>query len=593
MKKVKLFSFALAALMLGACTNEDVTDNGGKETVLPGEKGYISLAINLPTTASTRANDNFDDGLPGEYAVKNATLLIFEGTDESTATFTGGYYLGDKLTPSMVGGNITSTFKVTQEINRKDKNSDLYALVVVNKGDILTNTTSGEGVVTWSLKGTALSDTTTLASFNQIAQTISASDLSNTDKGFFMTNAPLYSVPGGANQNPSGGKLSTLTQIYAENVYSTVAEAEANPAASVYVERAVAKVSVKGDNGNMTANPSGFSTQAFTLSGWTFDVTNKKTYIVRNMSAAANWWAYNVSSNYRFVGSAAVGPNLYRTYWGVDPNYSSYIPADFNMMTGTAPTGEALTHMYTTNDQAAGYCLENTFNVANQNQDQTTRVIVAAQLNGGKTFYILDNDKGTVYDETAAVNAIKTEYLSNPTVIKVLKNNLADETKKITGDDLTVEFNKTAGDLTVTKIEISADKANDFKGNAIPDALTPGTDANDDILEAVNAGKKVSCYENGIAYYPVMIKHFGDDLTPWSAEGKTESYPEPGAENNWLGRYGVLRNNWYEINVTGIRDIGYADVPEVYGTPDDPVESYISVEINILSWAKRSQNVEL
>lgn len=580
--------------MLGACTNEDVIDNGGKETVLPGEKGYISLAINLPTTASTRANDNFDDGLPGEYAVKNATLLIFEGTDESTATFTGGYYIDDNLAPDMVGGNITSTFKVTQEINRKDKNSDLYALVVVNKGDILTNTTSGEGVVTWSLKGTALSDTTTLASFNQIAQTISASELSNTDKGFFMTNAPLYSVPGG-NQNPSNGNLSTLTHIYAENVYSTAKEAEANPAASVYVERAVAKVSVKGTSGNLTNNNS----IQYVCTGWTFDVTNKKTYIVRNMSAAANWWAYNVSGNYRFVGSAAVGPNLYRTYWGVDPNYSdgqtSYIPGDFNMMTGTAPTGEALTALYTDDNPVAGYCLENTFNVANQNQNQTTRVIVAAKLNGGSTFYILDNNKGTLYGETDAVNAIKTEYLSNPTVINVLNKNLDDETKKITGDDLTVTFDKTAGDLTVTKIEISANKASDFKGDVIPDALKPGTTDNDNILKAVNAGKKVSCYENGIAYYPVMIKHFGDDLTPWSDSGTGVSYPGTDAEkeNNWLGRYGVLRNNWYEINVTGIRDIGYADVPEVYGTPDDPVESYISVEINILSWAKRSQNVEL
>ena len=30
MKKVKLFSFALAALMLGACSSEDVIDNGGQ-----------------------------------------------------------------------------------------------------------------------------------------------------------------------------------------------------------------------------------------------------------------------------------------------------------------------------------------------------------------------------------------------------------------------------------------------------------------------------------------------------------------------------------------------------------------------------------
>lgn len=159
--------------------------------------------------------------------------------------------------------------------------------------------------------------------------------------------------------------------------------------------------------------------------------------------------------------------------------------------------------------------------------------------------------------------------------------------KKITGADLTVTFDKAAGDLTVTKIEISADKAADFKGGEIPDALKPGTEANNAILAAVNAGKKVSCYANGVAYYPVMIRHFDDNQTPW------RNVEYGGNENNFLGRYGVLRNNWYEINVTGIRDIGYADVPEVYGTPDDPMESYISVEINVLSWAKRSQNVGL
>lgn len=581
MKKVKLFSFALAALMLGACTNEDVIDNGG-QTVLPGEKGYISLAINLPTTASTRANDNFDDGLEVEYAVKNATLLIFEGTDESTATFTGGYDLG-KITPNTVGGNITSTFKVTQKIT-KPVNGDLYALVVVNRGDILTTTDQG---ATWELNGTDLSSSTTLAAFSATAQEIAAErlyDTANEGDGFFMTNAPLYSVPGGVTP-PTGGKLSTLTLINAENVYSTADEAEDNPAASVYVERAVAKVTVKGvngNNGNLGNNPS----MSYTLSGWTFDVTNKKTYLVRNMTDANSWWAYNVNGDYRFVGSAAVGPNLYRTYWGVDPNYSSYVAEDFNIFAGQTPS-------VLNGIDGNGYCLENTFNVNNQNQNQTTRVIVAATLNAGSTFYILDNNKGTIYSETDAINAIKAEYLGNQAVIAALTANLDGSDKKITGDDLTVTFDKAAGDLTVTKIEISADKAGDFDGDAIPDALTPGTEANNAILAAVNAGKKVSCYENGIAYYPVMIKHFGDDLTPWSADNKTESYPEPGAENNWLGRYGVLRNNWYEINVEGIRDIGYADVPEVYGTPDDPVESYISVEINVLSWAKRSQNVEL
>lgn len=578
MKKVKLFSFALAALMLGACSSEDGIDNGGQGTVLPGEKGYISLAINLPTTPSTRANDNFDDGLPVEYAVNNATLLIFEGTDEASAKFAGGYDLGT-ITPNTVGGNITSTFKVTKEI-KKPVNGDLYALVVVNRGDILTKENEG---TTWKLNGTELSALTTLSAFNATAQEIAAEKLYDTTddgNGFFMTNAPLYSVPGGTVQ-PSNGNLSTLTLINAENVYTTAAEAEANPAASVYVERAVAKVTVNGTNGNLGNNAG----MTYTISGWTFDVTNKKTYLVRNMTDANTWWNYNVAGDYRFVGSAAVGPNLYRTYWGVDPNYNGegdYIPADFNMISGTTPVPSSMTAMTT-----AGYCLENTFNVNNQNQNQTTRVIVAATLNAGNTFYIVNNNKGAIYNEEQAKNEIKAEYLGNQAVIAALTANLDGADKKITGDNLTVTFDKAAGDLTVTKIEISADKAGDFKGDEIPDALTPGTEANNAILAAVNAGKKVSCYANGVAYYPVMIRHFDDNQTPWN------NVEYGGNENNFLGRYGVLRNNWYEINVTGIKDIGYADVPDVYGTPDDPMESYISVEINVLSWAKRSQNVAL
>lgn len=573
MKKVKLFSFALAALMLGACSSEDGIDNGGQGTVLPGEKGYISLAINLPTTPSTRANDNFDDGLPVEYAVNNATLLIFEGTDEASAKFAGGYDLGT-ITPNTVGGNITSTFKVTKEI-KKPVNGDLYALVVVNRGDVLTTEDQG---ATWKLNGTELSALTTLSAFNATAQEIAAEKLYDTTddgNGFFMTNAPLYSVPGGTVQ-PSNGDLSTLTLINAENVYTTAAEAEANPAASVYVERAVAKVTVNGTNGNLGNNAG----MTYTISGWTFDVTNKKTYLVRNMTDANTWWNYNVAGDYRFVGSAAVGPNLYRTYWGVDPNYSSYIAGDFNIFAGQTPAD-----LNPVNGN--GYCLENTFDVDNQNQNQTTRVIVAATLNAGSTFYILDNDKGKIWSKTEAEDAVKAEYLGNQAVIAALTANLDGADKKITGDDLTVTFDKAAGDLTVTMIEISADKAGDFKGGVIPDALKPGTEANNAILAAVNAGKKVSCYANGVAYYPVMIRHFDDNQTPWS------NVEYGGNENNFLGRYGVLRNNWYEINVTGIKDIGYADVPDVYGTPDDPMESYISVEINVLSWAKRSQNVEL
>ena len=64
-------------------------------------------------------------------------------------------------------------------------------------------------------------------------------------------------------------------------------------------------------------------------------------------------------------------------------------------------------------------------------------------------------------------------------------------------------------------------------------------------------------------------------------------------DNNYLGRYGVLRNNWYNIQITGVKGLGFSEVPDVTPDPDDELESYIAVEIKVLSWAKRTQGAIL
>ena len=128
------------------------------------------------------------------------------------------------------------------------------------------------------------------------------------------------------------------------------------------------------------------------------------------------------------------------------------------------------------------------------------------------------------------------------------------------------------------------------------------------LAEALNLGKLVS-YVGGCAYYPIRIKHFGKDDTPWNTEDNapttkpskgesiTDIYPgtDPTRSNNYLGRYGVLRNNWYDISVSKISAIGSPVVPEVSKdkTPDDDYYNYIAVRINVLSWAKRTQVEEL
>ena len=98
----------------------------------------------------------------------------------------------------------------------------------------------------------------------------------------------------------------------------------------------------------------------------------------------------------------------------------------------------------------------------------------------------------------------------------------------------------------------------------------------------------ISTYANGESYYIARIKHFGDDLTPWKSG---EAYKD---NLKYLGRYGMLRNNWYVLDVNSVSGPGYPDVPEVKpNTPDDEDDKYINVSVKILDWAKRSQKVDL
>lgn len=594
MKKYKFFALAFAALTLGACSSDDVVDNGQGGIVPAGEKGYVSVAVNLPTQPSSRANDNFDDGTKEEYNVKDATLFVFAGTSEDAAVFTGAYDLDDLGDPTGVGGNITTTYRLTKEITKPgNENANVYALVTVNDDNIVkAGSSDSEG---WQINNTGITaGTTKVADVKDMIAAVDVAKLASTANGgyFFMTNAPLYTTPGGAN-DPTGGSVVTLTEIDPNNIFTTEEEAKANPAASVYVERAVAKVSVVA--GENLATAAGLATE---IAGWALDMTNKETYIVRNVDGA-NWWGYAstlspTADRYRFVGSNPVATNLYRTYWGIDPNYDGNgytLPGEFNNAIGGIPATLKAAG-------AADYCLENTFNVANQNQNQTTRVIVAADLNvigEGVDFYVINNLKDNILNKEGLDKAVKAAYQQNATVVAALQDptsGLDDPNTGLGEDDLIVTYSSTAegGYIDVAEVTIKDASVSKFKGDVVPAILTAA--GNDPIIAEINADNSIAYYKGGRSYYPIMIKHFGDDSTPWTVGGAT-SYPEPNAEQNWLGRWGVLRNNWYEISVNSITEIGYPEVPEVYGTPDDPVESWISVEINVLSWAKRTQNADL
>ena len=593
MKKTLLFSVALAGLMLGSCSSSDDLNGGGNNTGSnQSGDGYVSLSLNLPTRSgsmSRAANDKFDDGLANEYAVKNGTLILFEGANEKDATFAGAYELKN-LSMNLVGtttDNITTTTKITQKINNglSSGTNNFYAIVVLNNNGTLA---VDDATATLKVNGEDFLPTKKISDLQSLELTKNASDFKTT--GFLMMNAPLSNVAGGATE-PTGATVSVASKIDKDHIYATEALAKANSSATIYVERALAKVDVTATNtrGNLTDNTS----VPYTIKGWILDNTNKKTYYLRNTSNSSEWLSLKTTSTdptkpYRFVGDNPMESSvqLYRTYWAKDPNYDAKptdLSTDFNTIGNSAPAA-----LKSLSDH--DYCLENTFTVGQQNQDVTTRVIIAAQLkDDGKTFYVVNDNEKDLLDATGMKDAVKSAFLNNTDVQAWIKKDLKTG-ETIDENDLDVADITSAGNNKPT-ITIKSTSATKYNSSTLPVVDTK--------IQAIMDGIKVATYENGISYYPVRIKHFGDELTPWKSSEtplptvSTGAYPTNNQTANYLGRYGVLRNNWYNIDVTGIKKLGSPVVPEVTGDTDDELAAYISVKINVLSWAKRTQGVIL
>ena len=94
-------------------------------------------------------------------------------------------------------------------------------------------------------------------------------------------------------------------------------------------------------------------------------------------------------------------------------------------------------------------------------------------------------------------------------------------------------------------------------------------------------------YKGGICYYIAYIKHFGDDETPWKS-----GYPTYGGDNaKYLGRYGVVRNNWYDLS---INDFAYPGSPVIpTPKPEDPDDdnSVIKLNVKVNPWAKEKTRI--
>lgn len=79
MKKIYLPLALAATLALGACSSDNVIDNGGSTPIDLSKGGFVKMSLNLPTDNNRGSRAKLDDGLANEYGIKNAYLVLFEG----------------------------------------------------------------------------------------------------------------------------------------------------------------------------------------------------------------------------------------------------------------------------------------------------------------------------------------------------------------------------------------------------------------------------------------------------------------------------------------------------------------------------------
>lgn len=557
MKKSILFSLPLAAMLAAGCSSDDNIDAG--KTNGNGGDAYVAVSINLPTTTGTRADaysETFDDGTEAEYNVKDVTVLIFNASDQFEQ-----YY-------STENGSLSNLDWSTNP----DKNITTSATTVP-----LRVADNGVKHVVVILNNDKKHDFSTLASLSDLQKMLNATAKTSADYGkytttatdgcFFMSTSPYI--------DNGTSKLVTYTSI-TPSVTAAKAQETSNLGV-VYVERILGKVSLTAPTGanwtnwaytiptkvNNTDSP--YSGGKVTVENWLLDVTNNSSYILRNVAAtdveASGAWT-SVSN---LIGGNQGG--MKRVYWAKDTNY------DKSQATEDNAENAVKAGLFTTLGAADGtsvngaldtpqYCFENTFDTDNMRQDRTTRVLFKAMFtpNGfteGTTWY--------------TVGASSTP--------------------------LTADQFKTRIEAAVTAAGVSATLKTDWAeqlsstNKALTAAVFDGTVSDADLTNIQTALGKIQVYTNGECYYVGRVRHFVDltGADAWPAGGRTPNFYDATKD---LGRYGIVRNNWYQLTVNTISQPGSPDVPQPTPDWDDVNNYYIDCTINILSWAVRTHGFD-
>ena len=345
----------------------------------------------------------------------------------------------------------------------------------------------------------------------------------------------------------TGVKVHKPTAYTSEAINQAKTDAQSDPA-KISVDRLSAKVELAVKE-SFSTKPDGAT---FAFSGWELSVTNKSVKL----------YSERITYDNATIGAVYRRDKNYLSDEQPDVSNESTMEANmdaaFNYLKNIDSESEEMPAVAQSKGTSL-YCLENTMEAKAQQLGFTTKVVVKAKytpygLNENSSYF---SWKGNYY----TLDQLKEEYTK--TGSGGLKTDLPIFLKKA---------KLVAGDADQSTID-----------NFITNLQANGLTAKTGIIGRFCA---VRYYHESVCYYDVLIRH-DQNVT----------------EKMALGRYGVVRNNWYHLDLQSVSGPGTPWIPDPSdpdptnptppGTDDDESDAYLSVKITINPWTYWTQGVDL
>ncbi len=572
MKISKLFPFACVALMMTACASDKDEIGGGTK---PGsDPQYLAVNIvNVGATPTTRAAE-YENGTAEESAIKKVRFYFFNGD--------GSPYLIKNPGGGVTGGDPKNWLEAKPNDDTSTSGKPSQIEKITQTVLVINGIQSAAPAAIVAIVNPETVDAATLKN----GETMRLSELrySAVGRNFYKKDADNGAVSEFVMSNSvyvNAGE-DVCASLVAGHVTTSAETAKTKPV-DLYVERVVAKVTADVDE---TAFERGNGTN------WEADKYGTKTAVGKS----GDYDVYAVIEGWGLAnenGKAEVEKQVDKTWTNGTLGFTPWTTADYHRCFwetsvafdagagGNQPVNPTFNQLKA-KMQDVLYTLPNTpeskDKIANLKDNDLTKFAVAATLRYKDAAGNWHNAEICRYNGVSILGIDNLKRQVALTFSQYYTSTDATNYTQLSKDD--IDFKDPDG--TMQQYRVTPTLANDPAGTKKYYTKTnTGTtptfrEVNKaDVLAAIEADK-AEIRRDGRAYYYVPIKHLG---------GTGE-----------LAEYGIVRNHFYRITLTGIKGFGTPVYdPDKVVKPAVPTyeNTYLAARVQVLQWRVVSQNASL